>query len=458
MMTSFIHLDPRARVYTLRFLALSTIPVIIWSGLTLSPGEVGNYLPGSMGIVICVFIWLHHTLAWALRGLALMDLATVMQATKWMEVTVTAQADKGGSVNCSYNIDTTFDLGPLGWGDIRTISCSAVVPSDAGLLNVQIGCYPGSCDGMLFGVPLLPGSHLFGMLGWSSRQKITGNVRYTAEIYGLQADTSIETNLTSLTLNQVYPGPIKSFRDTPDASLLSGISSFGGFWTFVNGTFALVFGANVVYFAFGKLAYPQNNYRRPRAACLPWVWVLAVPVGICYGSVVLHDAKVAANGLASSMAVDNVLGLQTEGGLPGSENAGIVAFIRERLVDLGEDPRDIEQRSPVPRVRAKIGKFRGTFPWKKKIHRFNPRVQRARTSIQESEDSEAMHTAVHSTHQVPPLSAEMQDFATNDRQDGHARSHRGYILDEIPLLDIDLGFHDNALQSENIEGAQYFGV
>jgi hypothetical protein len=41
--------------------------------------------------------------------------------------------------------------------------------------------------------------------------------------------------------------------------------------------------------------------------------------------------------------------------LPGSENAGIVAFIRERLVDLGEDPRglakvpnDAEERTPTP--------------------------------------------------------------------------------------------------------------
>ncbi|KAJ7323195.1 hypothetical protein DFH08DRAFT_817774 [Mycena albidolilacea] len=44
--------------------------------------------------------------------------------------------------------------------------------------------------------------------------------------------------------------------------------------------------------------------------------------------------------------------IHTEGGLPGSENAGIVAFIRERLVDLGEDPRglakDPKQRVPTP--------------------------------------------------------------------------------------------------------------
>ena len=32
--------------------------------------------------------------------------------------------------------------------------------------------------------------------------------------------------------------------------------------------------------------------------------------------------------------------IHTEGGTPGSESAGIVAFIRERLVDLDEDPPD----------------------------------------------------------------------------------------------------------------------
>jgi hypothetical protein len=31
--------------------------------------------------------------------------------------------------------------------------------------------------------------------------------------------------------------------------------------------------------------------------------------------------------------------IHTEGGTPGSKSAGIVAFIRDRLVDLGEDPR-----------------------------------------------------------------------------------------------------------------------
>jgi hypothetical protein len=37
--------------------------------------------------------------------------------------------------------------------------------------------------------------------------------------------------------------------------------------------------------------------------------------------------------------------LHSEGGLPGSGSAGIVAFIRERLVDVGDDPRS-DHESP----------------------------------------------------------------------------------------------------------------
>jgi hypothetical protein len=39
---------------------------------------------------------------------------------------------------------------------------------------------------------------------------------------------------------------------------------------------------------------------------------------------------------------DDFPAIHTEGGQPGSDSAGIVAFIRERLVDLGEDPRSSE--------------------------------------------------------------------------------------------------------------------
>jgi hypothetical protein len=55
-----------------------------------------------------------------------------------------------------------------------------------------------------------------------------------------------------LTLRSPYDEPFKYLQDTTDASFLSGIATFGGFWTFLNGAFALLFGANVVYFMFGE--------------------------------------------------------------------------------------------------------------------------------------------------------------------------------------------------------------
>ncbi|KAJ6506819.1 hypothetical protein C8R45DRAFT_1069769 [Mycena sanguinolenta] len=222
---------------------------------------------------------------------------------------------------------------PLGWSDIQTISVSAAVPLEVGLVNVNIGCWSGQCDDRI-GIPLLPGSRLFGLLAWSQRQTLDKHVLvYSPEIHGLQSNNSIEGNITSLTLTQISDGPIRFFRDTAEAPVLSGIAAFGGFWTFVNGTFALFFGANVVYFAFG---------RKPLSAL---------------GVVHLFQRRTLVR-----QWYEDFPAVQTEGGLPGSANAGIVAFIRKRLVDLGEDPRVIDQRPREPRWRPNIGSTRMSFP------------------------------------------------------------------------------------------------
>jgi hypothetical protein len=87
--------------------------------------------------------------------------------------------------------------------------------------------------------------------------------------------------------------------------------------------------------------------------------------------------------------------IHTEGGLPGSERAGIVAFIRERLVDLGEHSSnpdgnyDIEAQS--------LGHCPG--------------------HAQELEHGESTRVT-NSTEKHPGL---------------------GYRLDELPLMDMDLG-------------------
>jgi hypothetical protein len=40
-------------------------------------------------------------------------------------------------------------------------------------------------------------------------------------------------------------------QDYTDASILNGIATFGGFWTFTDGAFAILFGANILYFLYG---------------------------------------------------------------------------------------------------------------------------------------------------------------------------------------------------------------
>ncbi|KAJ6486275.1 hypothetical protein DFH09DRAFT_1106137 [Mycena vulgaris] len=107
--------------------------------------------------------------------------------------------------------------------------------------------------------------------------------------------------------------------------------------------------------------------------------------------------------------------IRTEGGAPGSESAGVVAFIREHLVDLGEDP------------------------W---------------TPPGQYEDLEA---------QITPKASEVADSGSEICADtgqssaaewtgpGRGRSGLaripGYRLDDIPLLDVDLGLGEILLSA-----------
>ncbi|KAJ6535407.1 hypothetical protein DFH09DRAFT_1091742 [Mycena vulgaris] len=57
-----------------------------------------------------------------------------------------------------------------------------------------------------------------------------------------------------------------TLKKTVNASALSGVATFGGFWTFLNGIFALLFGANVVYFTLGTFHRSFCGGRRPLSA------------------------------------------------------------------------------------------------------------------------------------------------------------------------------------------------
>ncbi|KAJ7636620.1 hypothetical protein FB45DRAFT_1024725 [Roridomyces roridus] len=172
-------------------------------------------------------------------------------------------------------------------------------------------------DDLVEPIPVLPGSNLFGYLSWTERQVITSSSIFTytrksaliPRIYGLQPNLTATNNSNAgqLTLKQ-RPGR-QVLQDTISNTAFSGIATVGGFWTFVNGAFALLFGANVIYFAFG---------RRPLSA--------------------LGVVHIFQRSSLKRQWNQDFPALRTEGGRPGSEAAGIVAFIRERLVDVGEHP------------------------------------------------------------------------------------------------------------------------
>ncbi|KAJ6497336.1 hypothetical protein C8R45DRAFT_1211256 [Mycena sanguinolenta] len=176
-------------------------------------------------------------------------------------------------------------------------------------------------------IPMISGSHLFGQLTWTQRNTLSRWVFgistafkpvFTADITGLQSFPSASTtgaNDATLLLYHPYLTATKLEQDSSDITPLSGFSTFGGFWTFVEGVFVLFFGANVMYFALG---------RRPLSAL---------------GLIHIFQRRA----LVRQWHDDFPL-LRTEGDQPGSESAGIVAFIRERLIDIDQDtqPNDLE--------------------------------------------------------------------------------------------------------------------
>ncbi|KAJ7631551.1 hypothetical protein DFH06DRAFT_1140357 [Mycena polygramma] len=166
-------------------------------------------------------------------------------------------------------------------------------------------------------IPVLPAMHLYAYMSWTSRQTISspllGPFSPQRIVYDMEVDTLLNSgsvddppgsSSSNLTLVLRSPFPTKFLQDTA-ATPLDGMSTVGGVWTMVNGTFLLFFGANFMYFAFG---------RRPLSAL---------------GIVHLFQRRT-----LTRRWHEDFPALQTEGGQAGSESAGIVAFIRERLVDI----------------------------------------------------------------------------------------------------------------------------
>ncbi|KAJ7740878.1 hypothetical protein B0H14DRAFT_3167863 [Mycena olivaceomarginata] len=179
-------------------------------------------------------------------------------------------------------------------------------------------------------IPIPLGSQLLAVMTWTSREIIPSvsslllapfnSLRLVQhmELYTLLNANYLEKPtpfLSTVVIVQRQTEPTKWVQESA-ATPLDGISTVGGLWTFVEGVFVLFFGANVVYFAFG---------RRPLTA-----------LGI------LHFFQ--SHSLLKKWHED-FPNLYDEGGHPGDTSAGVVAFIRERLVDFNtvevQDKKDV---------------------------------------------------------------------------------------------------------------------
>ncbi|KAJ7464106.1 hypothetical protein FB451DRAFT_1264655 [Mycena latifolia] len=220
--------------------------------------------------------------------------------------------------------------GPFSWPSLQNSATEIVLSANAsdsrGILYVKPGQGDAAdVDEYTEAIPLMPGSHLSAVLSVTERQlflkgaldflgfttPLRSILVYTALL--IQTDPSppnsgSDTISLRLRLRDDVPGVTAIVQDYTDASVLAGLSDLGGFWALMNGVFALLFGANLLYFLFG---------RRPLSA-----------LGI------MHVFQ--RRGLIRQWHED-FPALYTEGGRPGSDVAGIVAFIRERLVDLDDE-------------------------------------------------------------------------------------------------------------------------
>ncbi|KAJ7831108.1 hypothetical protein B0H14DRAFT_2805422 [Mycena olivaceomarginata] len=180
-------------------------------------------------------------------------------------------------------------------------------PRRRDILYVQIGKGDDFNDMIQHTDPisLFPGTHLAATLTWTQRKVVTlglssllgaivpSKAVLVAEVHALQVDPRYNStdSLSSSTLSifQTRVNPTRFIQEYAESSAIAGLATVGGFWTFVDGTFVLFFGA--------------NKWRRPLSA-----------LGI------VHFFQ--RRRLVQQWHED-FPALRTEGGRPGSEQAGI---------------------------------------------------------------------------------------------------------------------------------------
>ncbi|KAJ7883259.1 hypothetical protein B0H13DRAFT_2046999 [Mycena leptocephala] len=232
------------------------------------------------------------------------------------------------------NLDATV-MCNYSWADLAEardhLVLSAYIPDPSGILYVKQGQGdPSDVNSYADVIPLMAGSHLSAFFSLKQRDVFSKNAQ---DLLGITTPFR-SINLTSVLLVQPDPfpldlgpneaslrlrmrndivGPVELVQEYTDASVLDGLATFGGFWTFVNGVFAMVFGANLLYFLL----------RRRSLSAL----------GIVH---IFQRRRLIRNWNEDFPA------LHTEGGQPGSSSAGVVAFLRERFVDLDDEDRHSE--------------------------------------------------------------------------------------------------------------------
>ncbi|KAJ7111345.1 hypothetical protein C8R44DRAFT_742467 [Mycena epipterygia] len=308
--------------------------------------------------------------------------------------TLTVSAVSGG-----IQFDCSLSPGP----DTYAISTIAICPTSWTVSQILITISPPSISPFVYitpgqrdvtniiqrtdPIPLSANSDLLALLTWTQRQVFRDEpFRFspaiplrnlmTAEVNTIQTNQSPLTstgNVSTLTLFQRETFATKILQEYTDTMAVAGSATFGGIWPSINGTFVLFFGANIVYFLFG---------RRPLSA-----------LGLVH---IFQRSKLV------DKWNEDFPALRTEGGTPGSESAGVVAFIRERLIDLEDMP------SP-----AAPG--------------FDGQESGSRRNVPQGD------TDLQSTHEGPQ----------NLR--GQRRAAQGeYVLEEIQLMDlgVDLGLYE----------------
>ncbi|KAJ7873840.1 hypothetical protein B0H14DRAFT_2569525 [Mycena olivaceomarginata] len=170
---------------------------------------------------------------------------SIIQCPWWAWVSV-------GSVSISLDIPPGYVVTVTPLQEMPAMVLPNQIESDSKSVRLHVPINP---------IPMISGSSLFGSLTWTRRETlsdltlgvaIASKPVFTAEITGLQtypsSNSTASPNSATLVLYQPYSYATKLLRDSSDVSPLSGLATFGGFWTFVDGAFALFFGANVLYF------------------------------------------------------------------------------------------------------------------------------------------------------------------------------------------------------------------